>query len=614
MASGTIILRKTTVLTLALVVSTTTLIKMVNHLLPTADGMIGADYGYFLPYLLSGVQWIYQNGWLTIPYFTPDYCGAIPWLANPQSIFYSVPQLLTLLTNPVTAVAWTAIIFTTIGAAASYVLLRKSFGASWQAATLVFVLFQLNTFLLFRIAVGHLTYHIFGLIPVLCCLMLLPAAEGRSVQMRVVCSAGAIIVGGVLLAMMVYAGATNYIVPAVLSVVAVMLVHQAWVGWRLAPWCTLAGASLWAIPLSAIKIVPAFIFVHSYPRPYIPDYLFNNPIRLAKVLLASLFAPGFLPDAIGLRGPMFSTWLGHHEFEYGVSIVPLLFILAAILFSLRKPSRPHHVFAWVGLALVVALPIALTIGNEAWGRTLLKIPIINNNTTFVRWWSIYITPLIVAAGLSFDRVVPDTRIRDVILGGSILVVVAQLISLDLSYYETSKVYELYDPTQVSAAVGRLSAGMPLPEISQVGTPPPDREKPRPSNDSLIWGISAYPCYEPAFGSSGDPLPARQLKAGPVESQINGNFNLVDPRCYLSFDGKCPAGALFRRDEASDVAKFTSHRPLPWHPLWQRVAEVATVVAVSVSLLSVLALLVFVIVGWFDGIRAGHKSLHQRNGS
>jgi hypothetical protein len=141
--------------------------------------MMGNDYRYFLPYLLSGVQWISQNGWLTIPYFTPDYCGGIPWLANPNSIFYSLPQFLTLLGNPVTAVNWTAIIFATIGAAASYGLFRRCFGGSWQAAGLVFVLFQLNTFLLFRIAVGHLPYHIFGLIPILCCQSIFHKSHGE---------------------------------------------------------------------------------------------------------------------------------------------------------------------------------------------------------------------------------------------------------------------------------------------------------------------------------------------------------------------------------------------------------------------------------------------------
>jgi hypothetical protein len=83
------------ILLLVLTLSTAILMITVNHLVPSADGMLGHDYGYFFPYLLSGVQWAYRNGWLAIPYFTPDYCGGIPWLANPQSMFYSAPQLLT---------------------------------------------------------------------------------------------------------------------------------------------------------------------------------------------------------------------------------------------------------------------------------------------------------------------------------------------------------------------------------------------------------------------------------------------------------------------------------------------------------------------------------------
>jgi hypothetical protein len=593
--------RRAAFLAIALVVSTTILIRTVNHLLPTANGMVGTDYRYFLPYLLSGTQWISQNGWLTIPYFTPDYCGGVPWLANPQSIFYSLPQFLTLLTNPVTAINWTAVIFATVGAAASYGLFRRCFGGSLQGASLVFALFQLNSFLLFRIAIGHLTYDIFGLIPALCWLVLLPAPEGLSVQTKLIRTAGAIIAGGAVLAMMVYAGATNYVIPAVLSVVAVLLIHQARAGWRWGPWCTLVGAALWALPLSAVKLFPAYIFIRSYSRPYIPDYLFSDPIRFVKVLSASLFAPGVLPNSLS---PIYGSphTMGLHEFEYGVSIVPLLLIPAAILLNARKPSRPQHLFAWIGLALVVAIPIALTVGNEAWGQTLLKIPIINNNTTFVRWWSIYIMPLIIAAGLSFDRVFRDTRTRDVMLGAGILLVVAQVTSRDLSYYEReNNLFGLYDPTPVVAAVGRVSAGVFLPEISQVGTPPPDgpkRSVTNDTNDGLIWGISAYPCYETVFGYfgySGELFPAHQLRVGPVNFEVDGHLNLVDPRCYLSSEeGVCPAGALFREDERSDVAKFTSRQPLPWRrPMWQRVAESATIIS---GAFSTLALLAFFIAG------------------
>ena len=109
---------------------------------------------------------------------------------------------------------------------------------------------------------------------------------------------GKVITGAIVLAIMVYASATNFVIPAVLSVAAVLLVQHARSGWRLAQWCILAGACLWAIPLSAVKLVPAFMFIRSYPRPYIAGSVFVDPIRLFEVLTASLFAPEVLPNGV----------------------------------------------------------------------------------------------------------------------------------------------------------------------------------------------------------------------------------------------------------------------------------------------------------------------------
>jgi hypothetical protein len=585
-------LRKTILLTLVFTASTMVLVRTANRLVPTPDGLLGHDYSYFLPYLLSGVQWIHQNGWLTIPYFTPDYCGGVPWLANPQSMFYSVPQLLTVVFgNPVLAVNLSLVGFATLGGVASYVLLRNYFGLSWQASGLAFVLFQLNGFQLFRIAAGHLTYYIFGLIPVLCCLVLLRTAGKEPLaQLNTTFRT---ITGGIVLAIMVYGGATNFIIPAILSVMAVLFIQQAQTGWRLNPWCSLAGACIWAIPLSALKLFPAFILAHSYARPYIPHYLFDNPFRLLKVLAASLFVPGALPPYVATV-PGVSYGLSLHELEYGVSIIPLLLMLAAVPSLVRNPSRPRHLFAWIGIALVVAIPIVLTVGNEAWGQILLKIPIINNNTYFTRWWSIYILPLIIVAGLSFDRVLRNAALRDLALCVAVLVVVAQFMSRNLGYYQNGMIFGLYDPSQVTRAVERISSGMPLPEISQVGPPPNNQPHLRfaTNNDGLVWGISTYPCFEALFGYEGELFPAHELQAGPVKSDSDDHFNLADPRCYLS-STRCAPGDLFLADERSDVAKFTSHQPLRWHlPWWQGLAEGATIIAAA---LSTLALLIIAIV-------------------
>jgi hypothetical protein len=285
--------------------------------------------------------------------------------------------------------------------------------------------------------------------------------------------------------------------------------------------------------------------------------------------------------------------LGLHEFEFGVSIVPLLLILAAVPLLVCRPSRPRYLFAWVGITLVVVIPIALTFGNETWGRILLKIPVINNNTTFGRWWSIYIMPLIIGASVSFDRILRDAALRDVGLCAGVLIVVGQLISRDFGFYEKNMIWGLYDPSLVTQAAARVSEGMPLPEISQVG--PPLTRQPKLNlpfnNDGLVSGISTYPCYEPLFGRKLELFPAHELRAGPVKSEMNDHFNLADPRCYLSENlGFCAPGALFPANDRSDVAKFTSHAPLPWRlPWWQGLAERVTIIAGTVSGLAVLVL-------------------------
>src|SRR5262245_46304325 len=138
-------------LTAAFSISTTVMVMTVNRMLPTPGGFVGIDFSYFIPYLLAGVGWIHVNGLSAIPYFTPDFCGGMPWLANPQSIFYSIPQFLGLITDFVTAIKVTVIVFAFLGAISTYAILRQCFCTSWQAAALGGILFQLNGFLIFRI-------------------------------------------------------------------------------------------------------------------------------------------------------------------------------------------------------------------------------------------------------------------------------------------------------------------------------------------------------------------------------------------------------------------------------------------------------------------------------
>ena len=602
-------LRQVVMLLSAIGISTAGLVHLAHRLLPTPNGSIGYDYGYHLPYLLSGVEWIRRNGWLSIPYFTPDYCGGIPWLANPISDFYSVPQILTYFSgDPVAAIRWTLFLSAAAGGAAAYLLLRRCFGVSSYAAGLGFVLFQLNGFLTLRVAAGVLPYHTFGLVPALClCALATDAPDRRVFQWNALSKDVASgIAGACLLAVMVYGGAAPTVIPAVLCASAIILLHQAIKGFRARPWLILAAACVWAIPLSAFKLIPAYIFITGYPRPYVGHFLFDNPLRLARSLLESLFVPEMQPFFTNFNR-VFPSTVNLNELEFGVSVVPLFLITAGLFVAYRSRRLPRHVLPATGLALIVAIPIFGAFGNETWGHILMRLPIINNNAMLTRWWSIYILILIVLAALSFDQVVSRrVWVRDAVFAACVIAAAAQLTLRSVEFYTNGTSFLLYDPAPVAAAVRQVLVDPDsLPAITQLGPPAITHSPSLPplqipdENNGLLSGISALPCYEPVFGHAHELFPARGLQTGPLDRAAPGFVNLADPRCYLyARPNACRPGDQFHSGEQEDVVAFTSHRPLAWQqPEWQSAARMATIICLGFSLMVLVAFGVFQLFQW-----------------
>src|SRR5262249_40552639 len=325
------------------------------------------------------------------------------------------------------------------------------------------------------------------------------------------------------------------------------------------------------------KLMPAVIFASKFPRPYLAQSLFSNPLGLARSLFQSLFIPEAQPFITYMN--YHGGKLGLHELEFGISIVPPLLILACLV-AYRSREMPRHLLAWVGLAGLFMIPILGTFGNVAWGQILLQIPIINNYGVLTRWWSVYMLPLIVMAGLSFDRVAPRTWVRDLAFAVCVIIAAVQRVRLDFTYYTTDVGFPLYDPAPITAAIHRLLVDADSsPEITQLG---PER-----GNDGLIVGISALPCYEPIFGYKYELFPAHGLKAGSVLSKGASVVNLADPRCYLSAGpNACRPGDQFRSGDREDVLSFAAHRPLSWRqPLWQFAARIASIVSLCLSIVA-----------------------------
>jgi hypothetical protein len=561
--------------------STVSLIILAARLLPGAAAWVGGDYSYFLPYLVSGAGWIRTHGWLAPPYFTPDFCGGIPWLANPQSVFYSLPQWLAMLMAPVAVARWTLLLSATVGAAATYWLLRRCRGASIEAAALGFALFQLNGLLIFRLAAGHLTFQVFGLAPLLALLILFPRTSRRR-------EFGLIAGAALCIAAMTFGGGALLVAPIVIGLAATIAIMQFGGQLDAAPFLRLAAATLWSILIAAIKLVPALILTTEFHRQS-PVLLVSPLANYVVQLPRSLFLPETLPPFVAASTSRIA--LNQHEFEFGVSVVPLLLIGALFVRWLRRPIRRPSLGPALLLLAIIVLVSALSTGSTAWAAMLSHVPIVRDYSVGTRWWIAFVVPLIVAGPLALDVITPRPRARGVLVLACGAILVAQNLVRPIARYASDTTFSMYDPAPATAALARVHDGTPPPPIGVIARPVVERRAdgatPWAANDGVFAGRSAVPCYEPLFDHDFSLFPARSLTPGPITaSAVAGAINLADPRCY--FGGECKPGALFREADSATARQFAAHGGLQWRePLWQRLSAWATIAGLLLAVIAVL---------------------------
>ena len=184
-------------------------------IVPGFGSMYADDYGMHFPNLLAGYFHLLANGPLSVPWFNPAQCAGVPFLADLNVAFYSLPQLLTVFVDPANAVRATFVVAAALGAAGFHLLLRSRFAASpWAAATGA-VLFLFNGFFVVRLAIGHLTFHPVMLTPWLAWAALLPATTASRWTWRRGVLATVLV--GAVFAYQFQAGMQHIVVPLVLA-------------------------------------------------------------------------------------------------------------------------------------------------------------------------------------------------------------------------------------------------------------------------------------------------------------------------------------------------------------------------------------------------------------
>ena len=490
-----------------------------QRLRPPGD-LVGHDYYHYVPRALLGALHLRQNG-LAVPHYTPSLCGGLPVFADPQSIFYSLPQLFTLVLDPVTAAHVATLVCLVLGYWACHRLLARHLGCRPGVAHLGALAFSANGFTFAHLFVGHVTHHAFALLAVL----IVCARERRTAWLAMAA------------AYLVMSGSTHVVVVTAASFL--LLLPWLWESRRSMAMAAALVLVICAGKIAAIALYAPHFVTHPIDRSLDPAW--------AQLLRYFWLNPGPMPEHVRFGYWQFGPW------EY-VGFVSRGVLALALLGAVLK-RRQALVYA-VLAALIVAIALG-RLGNDL-------VPVLRNYHNPIKLLGALILPLILLAGVALERVVSGRRLPA--RTGWVAFALAGIVLI--AEFDDGAAFFARHPTALAmpydaAAMRKIVQGGSLREVTRaVDTVSADVA-------AVAHGLTSIRCYEPLFGYRWEKL-GTTVKPGPVLQTIDGKLNLNHPGCLLYPDhfgcrpwDRVPAAQL------EEATRFVQGYPAWGAPAWHR---------------------------------------------
>lgn len=530
-------------------------------------GRMGHDYYHYFTRLTIGSAHFWQNGF-AVPHYTPSLCGGMPFFADPQSMYYSAPQMLAFFLDPLIATLLTVFLFSALGYWGFYRLARDVFRSSALVSHGAAVLFILNGFTFSHLLVGHVTHHPFLLFPWLFRALFLGTSGDRRSLLK------HSLVFSFVIIYTFYSGGLHVLVVFFWGLL-LLFPYVCWLSWRDGHLRNLiAFAVVSAVTVLATcsgKFVASVLLSKSFVTQEI-DSSGLNPLSL--VLRYFWFNPDTAPMAVRFGQWYYGPW----EFVGFVSkilipVVPLLLVRALV--------SSERAYFWLALVYIFLIDLFLVIAS---GGPL------NQSLPFLRHYHNPIkilgagTPLLIVGGVVCFNWLKSLRwFPKMSPVGALLSFWILCLTFFFEYHRSSEFFLnnvlvygfIYSPAPYHALRER---GRIVP-VTQVTT---DYGK---DVRGIFTGCTSIKCYEPMFGYRRENLKT-QLIAGATSLVQHGSFNLSHPGCLLYPDFfKCKRWDRVRADDIENFHLFINGKTPKWGvPLWQQLLLIvnATVLGLAVS--------------------------------
>lgn len=365
--------------------------------LPGTNGLWGADFLIAGSTYTQGKIWFAKN-FLDVPWFSPAQCCGDLFYPNVQVGYYSLMQLLFILTDPESAIKIHFFIYSLLSMTGGYLLFNKSFNLSNSVSLLGASLILLNNFFNYRYIAGHTAFASFNLIALYAYLII----EASKFKLKNINSLFFISLSGLLFASTIHHGHTLSAPLMIISLFAILLIYSIKFDDNKV-YLSLGLSLLSGIALSISKIYVGLKLLKLYPREYISSE-FTNIGDFFYLFFKTLFlSPDISDEQLIVQENTSKVLL--HEFEYSLSIVPLIIVF--LFFILRNKLNFFNTKNQIICTLILLTGFFFTIIVQNIPMIGDYIPIIKSYWLRIRLNSLYIFPLIVISCVALEKI--DTK-------------------------------------------------------------------------------------------------------------------------------------------------------------------------------------------------------------
>lgn len=550
------------------------------------DGLLGHDYYYFFPKLLDG-KWHFLRQGFSPFYYSVHECGGFPEYANPQALFYSLPQFLVLSGIDIWhSVQLTILVSMGIGYIGWYRFGNDIVRLNTAWSHVLALIVSAHGFHFMHMIPGHVPFHSMPLIGWLLWLLLntTQTPKKRSAWFAlatayILYSGGYMVFVMLLFALLAIVPFDLLLSPKPMKRAVYLLAHG-----------SVCGA--YALMIAASKLVATFSFLRYFPRELPFERLYDDTSIFVYVFRA-LF--GF-PQTNALFTEFGMPQTGAvHEYSLMVSPIVLVGLLCGVYMLWKHYSIiANHPVRSVLLAGVFTLELVffaqLARGFGTLVTPLETLPIFSGLHVNMRYLYAYSFLLISVSLWVLARLFPQT-VSTYIAG---TLTVAAFFFGYKGLLNTDSLPRIMDYSATKTALESFPNYLdaPVTDAIKIGDTIPGTFLP------FVEGSTVIDCMEPMLlGSSSLP---DTVQVGSVSEADGETFNLYNPACMIyPMQNNCAPGDRIALDDNENFAAFTAGEKTTWkQSLWQNVAN-------WLSLLTLVEVLIAVTLGKVMG-----SSLHR----